>query len=305
MSPLELELKEWIECLEKEKGFSSNTLKSYHHDLSLFLKFLEEKNQKPLTLDEFTHLKPQDFRAFFAEKLTSGGGKRSNARYLSALKSFSLFLQDKHQEGLEGILKIGLPKFQKPLPKAFSLENIQEIFAQLKSHYNESWIGKRDIALFSLMYGAGLRISEALSIQKQNIYESNIRILGKGKKERIVPILKEVFEIVEEYLKSCPHFLDGNETIFKGVRGGDLSASYVATSLKKIILKLNLPENLSPHSFRHSFASHLLENDADLRSIQELLGHESLSTTQIYLSIQENKILESYNLFHPLHKKVH
>ncbi len=245
-----------------------------------------------------------DFRAFFAQKLESGGGKRSNARYLSALRSFYEFLTNSGLGECSSIQKITLPKFSKHLPRTFGKDEIHEVLERLGSSIQASWVSVRDVALFSLMYGTGLRISEALSLTPTDFKDGEwLTVKGKGNIQRRVPLLPIVIERIRAYIKICPYGLSEDLGIFRGIRGGILSRHQGAAILRQAILDLDLQDNLSPHALRHSFASHLLENKADLRSIQELLGHKSLSTTQMYLDIQETTIVESYKEFHPRFKK--
>ena len=291
----------WAAVLEKERGYSRNTILSYLCDFDQFAKFMKDYKGEPLSVSLLMSLKALDFRAFFAKKLDDGGGKRSNARYLAALRSFYGFLKDSGVGECPGIDKISLPKFNKHLPRTFSEDEIKNVLTRLSQN---SWTGMRDVALFTLMYGTGLRISEALSLTPEHFREGNwLQISGKGNVERRVPLLPLVLAAVQEYMKLCPYPLTPNLSIFRGIRGGVLSRTQAATSLRAVILELDLKDHLSPHALRHSFASHLLENNADLRSIQELLGHKSLSTTQNYLDIGEKTILESYHKFHPRFKK--
>ncbi len=274
---------------------------SYLSDFDQFTQFMQGHLGEEPTIPLLLSLKKTDFRAFFAKKLDDGGGKRSNARYLAALRSFYGFLKDTGAGECPGVDKITLPKFNIHLPRTFSID---EIDAVLKRLAQNSWVGMRDVALFTLMYGAGLRISEALSVKPEHFREENwLHIIGKGNVERRVPLLPRVLESVRAYMKVCPYALTQGSPIFRGLRGGVLSRTQGATALKAVILELGLKDNLSPHALRHSFASHLLENDADLRSIQELLGHKSLSTTQHYLDIAEKTIIESYDKFHPRFRK--
>jgi integrase/recombinase XerC len=287
----------WAAVLGKEKGYARNTIQAYLSDFDQFTKFMRGYRGEEVTIDLLLSLKTSDFRAFFAKKLGEGGKKRSNARYLAALRSFYDFLKESHLGECLAIGKIVLPKFNKQLPRTFDTTEITQVLETLSKN---SWEGARDVALFTLMYGAGLRISEALSLTPSHFKEGDwITVDGKGGVQRRVPILPRVLDAVQDYLKVCPHILSKDMPIFRAVRGGVLSRTQGATILKAVILELGLKENLSPHALRHSFASHLLENNADLRSIQELLGHKSLSTTQNYLDIKEKTILESYHNFHP------
>ncbi len=296
--------KSWTDFLEKEKGYARNTIESYSSDLNLFFTFLTVYRSEKVTVELLLSLKPLDFRSFFSSKIQQGCVKRSNARYLASLRSFYVFMKENGIGESDSIFKITLPKFIRHLPRTFHQEEICEVLEKGREIPVKSWVGLRDIALFSVMYGAGLRISEALSLQVKDVQEKKwLLVKGKGGVQRVVPLLPGVQEKIQAYIKACPYELTSNIEIFKGIRGGVLDRSSAASSLKKIVLELGLNDNLSPHALRHSFASHLLENDADLRSIQELLGHKSLSTTQGYLDIKEKTIFKSYSDFHPRFKK--
>lgn len=294
----------WGDFLEKEKGYARNTVESYLCDLNLFFNFLSHYRGQEVTTELLLSLKPLDFRSFFSSKIEEGGVKRSNARYLASLRSFYTFIKENGVGESDSIFKVVLPKFKRHLPRTFRQDEVLNVLERSLENPNKMWIGLRDVALFCLMYGAGLRISEALSVRMQDVQDKEwLLIKGKGGVQRSVPLLPIVREKIHAYIKVCPYGLDPDTQIFKGIKGGVLDRSSAASSLKKIVLELGLSDNLSPHALRHSFASHLLENDADLRSIQELLGHKSLSTTQGYLDIKEKTIFKAYCDFHPRFKK--
>ena len=195
------------------------------------------------------------------------------------------------------IFKIKTPKTPKPIPKAVDKIDIDKIIEQISAIEKEAWIAKRNLALFYLIYGCGLRISEGLSLIKKDVNQEMLLIHGKGKKERMVPLLRIVRESINDYLKDCPFDVKNEGAIFLNKKGKLLNRREFSGLIEKIRFSLSLSDTVTPHSFRHSFATHLLENGGDLKSIQQLLGHESLSTTQIYTKVDSKRLLESYNKF--------
>jgi integrase/recombinase XerC len=246
-------------------------------------------------------LKTADFRSWLSRRISKGLTARSNVRALSALKSFFRYLAKRNLIDLKSIGSVRRPKLSALLPKPIKEDKILH-FLDLDTFFENDpeWVSARDRALFSLLYCCGLRINEALNIKTKDI-DVEIRILGKGKKDRIVFVLPLVLERINEYIFGCPHDLS-ESFLFVGVKGKRLHASLVDNRLQKLRIMHNLPDHASAHAFRHSFATHLLQHGADLRSVQELLGHESLSSTQIYTDVDDYNLLNVYAKTHPLEK---
>jgi integrase/recombinase XerC len=292
-------INDFLLYLASEKRYSKNTIISYKTDLSSFTKFLSSYHEKITDLSAFDNLTVQDIRAFLANRNLKDLSNRSNARAVSVLRSFFKYLNNNDKTKNNIVKNIKSPKIIKSLPKSVDAIDIEKIMKLLKNFNKYNWCYKRDLALLTLIYGCGLRISESLSITKTNLQNKDFLIItGKGSKERMIPILKIVKKRINDYLNECPYGIAPNETIFLGVRGGKYHPTLFQELIRKIRKSLNLPENITPHAFRHSFATHLLENGADLRSIQELLGHSSLSTTQIYTKVDKKRLLDIYSQKH-------
>jgi integrase/recombinase XerC len=291
----------WLEWLQKEKRLSSHTLKAYAGDMEGFMAFMQSYQGEGLTLETASSLKAQDFRswlAFFAQK---NAAKTSIARAMSVIRSFFHYLD---QEGLahNPILKtMKSPKLPFSIPKALSQDQMTD-FLKVNAE-GEDWTALRDQALFMVLYGAGLRISEALALDQGDVAGTDIlRIKGKGNKERLVPLLPVVKEALMSYLKSCP--LRDHSPLFLGLQGKRLNISVAEKQVRDLRRALGLPETVTPHALRHSFATHLLEGEGDLRTIQELLGHTSLSTTQRYTHANRQHLQRVYEAAHPRARKL-
>jgi integrase/recombinase XerC len=292
-------IQSWLQELAMQRRYSNHTVASYKRDLLSFKKFLEEHLGEAISLETFKNLKISDFRAWFSSRISDGLVARSNVRALSSIKSFFRYLARRNLVDLKAIDSVRRPKLAQLLPKPIE-ENALINFLNLDFFFenDEEWVTQRDRALFSLLYCTGLRINEALSIKTREV-ALEMKIRTKGQKERIIILLPLVLKRIEQYIASCPHNLEAG-FLFVGVRGKRLHASAVDNRLQKLRLIHNLPDHASAHSFRHSFATHLLQNGADLRSVQELLGHESLSSTQIYTDIDDGSLLKIYEKAHPL-----
>lgn len=292
-------LKKFLDFLRIEKKYSAHTLTSYRFDLFHFIDFLFKDQQKIIDKTILENLTIYNFRNWLSERL-SNHVNASNARSLSALRSFFRFLNKNNLLKNSEIEKIKTPKTGKPIPKSVDEIDIEKILEAIKEENKDEWEIKRDLALLTLIYGCGLRISEALSITRQSLENSDVLIIeGKGNKQRMVPLLPIVKKRINDYLKNCPFAHESRYTIFFGAQGAPYLARIFSRLMQKIRRKLNLSETITPHAFRHSFATHLLEAGGDLRVIQELLGHESLSTTQRYTKIDKNRLLSAYAKFHP------
>ncbi len=290
----------WKVWLASEKRFSSNTLESYERDVLAFLDFMSKYLGGLLTSRSLGELQLRDFRSWLSERRNKDYNNASTARALASLRSFYRYLDRFEDIHNAAIFNMRTPKKEKSLPRALSQEQASAAVEQLAGGSSLDWINKRDIALLTLIYGTGLRISEALDLKvKERPKFDSIVIKGKGNKERMVPILPVIKEAIEDYLKACPLGLTDNDPLFVGVRGKKLQPAIFQKKIQEVRRALGLPESATPHAFRHSFATHLLQNGVDLRSIQELLGHASLSTTQRYTDVDSNRLLEVYSKAHP------
>ena len=293
-------IKSWQEYLKLQKNYSDHTIVSYLHDLEHFLNFITNYYATTASLEIIGATDIRFMRSWLASRMRDGYKPISNARALSAIKNFYKFLEKNKNINCHAIFSIRNPRKQKSLPKALLQEEVTESIKSLNDNNIDEWIEARDKALLILIYAAGLRISESLSITKQHLKNHDfIRITGKGGKERVIPWILVAREHIELYLKKLPYNIEENEPIFRGKAGKKLQPAVFNRELIKLRCLYGLPEYLSAHAFRHSFATHLLENGADLRSIQQMLGHKSLSTTQIYTKINPKMLETIYDKTHP------
>ncbi|MGB1178565.1 MAG: tyrosine recombinase XerC [Lentibacter algarum] len=281
------------------KGASDNTLIAYANDVHGFLGFVAQHKGGETGLIALTSLTITDMRAWMAslrrEELTS----RSIARKLSSVKSFFRWLGEREGFEATAVLNARAPKFQAKLPRPLPVEATRDLISALQLQSSEPWVGARDVAVVTLLYGCGLRISEALSLTMADApLPQVLRITGKGGKERVVPVIDAARTAVDQYLKACP-FASNEGPLFRGVRGGALSPRLIQKVMQAARLQLGLPASATPHAMRHSFATHLLAAGGDLRAIQELLGHASLSTTQAYTAVDARHLLDVYEKSHP------
>ena len=294
----------WRDWLIHEKRGSPNTVQAYENDLAAFLAFLTDHLAGQPTLTDLARLRTADFRAWLAHRTNSGMARSSTARALSVVRGFFRWAARNGIFTNAAVQSIRTPRQPQAIPKPLSTENALKVVSATNAAMNATWIDLRDKALFTLLYGCGLRISEALGLnQRDNRLGDYLVISGKGKKERMVPVLPAVWDAVGEYLDRCPFPLDPDAPLFFGARGGRLSAGVVQRRLRTLRDELGLPETATPHALRHSFATHLLAGGGDLRAIQELLGHASLSTTQRYTAVDGAKLLSEYKNAHPRAKK--
>ncbi len=300
-SELSILAESWLDFLSIQRKYSDNTIKSYKRDIENFLNFINKHNGEIISLNSLNLLKIADFRSWLANRINEGLAPRSNVRAISSVKSFLGFLAQKQNINMDAINSLRRPKIAKLLPKPIEEKTILNFLnAEYFFEKDLLWITNRDRALYFLLYCTGLRINEALNIHTKEL-SSNIKICGKGKKERIVLLLPVVLEKISIYIKTCPYDLNDGY-LFVGLKGKKLLAPYVDARLEKLRIIYNLPDHASAHAFRHSFATHLIQNGADLRSVQDLLGHESLSSTQIYTDVNDYNILKIYEKSHPLAK---
>ena len=301
ISPAQLILlNEWLDLKSALEGSSSNTLVAYRRDLIDFFSFLTLHNGGNSSVSQLESIDRDSMRSWMAKNRKLGKTSRSIARQLSSVKSFYKWFAKKRGIDPTMVLITKAPKFQKKIPRALSQENAQEISSSVDLTDNKPWIIARDTAVILLLYGCGLRISEALSLKYREMpLTDTLKIKGKGEKFRVIPVLQIASDAVENYLYLLPFTLNSNDNIFRGVRGGSLNPRSIQLVMKLIRERLGIAANATPHSLRHSFATHLLTSGADLRSIQELLGHASLSTTQIYTSMDSSHLMDVYTRTHP------
>lgn len=297
------DLQPWLEGfyqkLVYEKRASWHTAHACFSDLKHFLAFMSHYKGQLMGLKDFETLTPMDLRAFLAARVREQASKRTNARLLSSLKSFVKYLRLHNHPVSSAFEVITAPRLDKRLPRPLS----EEQSLALVNRKTESWEDLRNQALFILLYGCGLRLSEALNLNGTDWTHSFLLIKGKGGKERHVPVLAPVVEKVETYLKTEPYPPSPESPLFRGTRGGRLHPTVAERAMRALRLELGLSDSATPHALRHSFATHLLEGGGDLRHIQELLGHASLSSTQIYTDLTQDKIYEIYLAAHPRLKR--
>lgn len=298
-------LARWFDHLAEECRMSSNTLSAYARDVGFFFDFLQDHLGAPATIVHLQSLKPADFRAFLAARKKNGASSRTIARLLSSLRSLFGFLERAGLAKCTALNAIRTPKVPHGLPKPLSVSDAGALADQLDSEVENTrnWVKARDAAIFLLLYGSGLRISEALALDAHEAPtldgEDTLRITGKGQKTRIVPVLPEVRAALHRYMDLFPTPLEPDGPLFIGVRGGRLNPRIVQLSMQRLRSALALPETATPHALRHSFATHLLEAGGDLRTIQELLGHASLSTTQVYTEVNTDRLMDVHRNAHP------
>lgn len=289
----------WQRELGAVRRLADNTLEAYTRDVDQFLSFLAGHTGGAVTLTTLKQLRGADIRAFMAVRRSETLGSRSLARVLSALKSFFRYLEREGIVASAALDVVRTPKLPKSLPKALTVIEARQTIAAAEEMEELPWVAARDMAVLSLCYGAGLRISEALALTRGDLEGEALRVTGKGGKVRLVPLIEAVRKAVALYLELCPFNLAPDEPLFRGVRGGVLSPRLIQLRVVQLRSALGLPQSATPHALRHSFATHLLGRGGDLRAIQELLGHASLSTTQIYTAVDTDRLLESYRKAHP------
>lgn len=292
-------LQEWLDHLAHRKGYSKHTLDSYGRDVREFLAFLGAHTGAPVTLHTLANLALTDFRAWLSERGRRDFSASSSARAVSALKQWFRFLERQHQLPQSAMHQLKAPKQGWRLPKALNEHQSREAWETIGELQTEPWVAARDNALLLLIYATGLRISEALSLTMADMEKEALTITGKGNKQRVVPLLPLVREALHKYADQCPFSKEPARPLFLGEQGKPLQAGVFQKQLRKLRQWLDLPAGTTPHAFRHSFATHLLGGGADLRSIQELLGHVSLSTTQRYTAVDKGRLMQAYQKAHP------
>ena len=268
--------------------------------MSRYLKFLSAHQGGAEGIAAVARTTHTDLRAWMAEERSRGLSARSLARALSAVKGFTAWAADRTGADATTVLSARGPKYRRRLPRPLSEDSASEILTEIGSDASEDWIAARDTAIATLLYGLGLRISEALSLTgSDHPLPQVLRITGKGGKARPVPVIPAAARAVNDYVTLCPYDLLPNEPLFRGARGGPVNPRLIQGAMERARLRLGLPATATPHALRHSFATHLLSAGGDLRAIQELLGHASLSTTQAYTAVDAARLMEVYEKAHP------
>ena len=293
-------LADWLSGMRSLRGASEATVEAYRRDLIDFLSFMTEHMGGPQGLAALGEVRTSDMRAWMARERSSGLGARSLARKLSAVKTFYRWLAEREGFEVTPVLSARAPKFQKSLPRPLPEDAAKAMIDTVGSWDDRPWVAARDAAVITLLYGCGLRISEALSLSVDALpLGDSLRIIGKGSKERIVPVIAPARRAVETYVDLMPFPIEAGAPLFRSIRGKPLSPRAVQQVVAQARMALGLPSSATPHAMRHSFATHLLSAGGDLRSIQDLLGHASLSTTQVYTAVDTARLMEVYDKAHP------
>ncbi|MCL6283866.1 tyrosine recombinase XerC [Ruegeria sp. 2012CJ41-6] len=293
-------LQHWLDAQKALAGSAKNTITAYNSDVADFLSFMTLHKGAPQGLGALERITVSDMRAWMAQARKDGIAARSLARKLSAVKTFYRWLAER--EGFEptAVLSARAPKFQKKLPRPLAEDAARAMIDTVELQSTTDWVAARDVAVVTLLYGCGLRISEALGLKGADApLPATLRITGKGGKERVVPVIDAARNAVATYLRLSPYPLEADAPLFRGVRGGALNPGAIQGAMARARAQLGLPASATPHAMRHSFATHLLAAGGDLRSIQELLGHASLSTTQAYTAVDTARLMEVYERTHP------
>jgi integrase/recombinase XerC len=292
----------WRRQLAAERRLSAKTVEAYTRDAQQFFTFLTAHLAGPPKLADIRQITTTDIRAFMASRRNDGAGSRTLARGIAGIRSLVRFLEKEGEANGAALRAIRPPRQKKSLPKPLAPAAALSVVDATNSLDDEPWIAARDAAVLALLYGAGLRISEALGLKRSDAPaagNTTLRIRGKGGKERVVPVLPVVADAISLYLAECPYVTKPEAPLFVGARGGPLSPRIIQRTLERMRGALGLPETATPHALRHSFATHLLANGGDLRTIQELLGHASLSTTQVYTEVDTDRLMAVYRSAHP------
>lgn len=291
----------WLEALLRQKRYSDLTYEAYERDTRQFLVFLARHLGRIPAMKDIEILKPVTFRSFLAQRRNDNAGVRTLARGLAAIRSFLKHLEREGLVNAAGSRAVRAPKQPKSLPKPLQVDQALAVTSGIADIAEEPWIAARNVAVMTLLYGCGLRISEALNLTPGDFAGAprTLRITGKGGKERLVPTLPSVHEAVAKYSALCPFHLDAGKPAFRGAKGGPLSPQIIQKEMVRLRSALGLPDSATPHALRHSFATHLLGSGGDLRSIQELLGHASLSTTQVYTGVDSVRLISAWASAHP------
>ena len=301
---VEKQLEAWRAALAHERRVAANTLVAYGRDVEQFLGFLVEHHARPVRLRDLADLKPITLRAFLAARRREGAGPRTLGRGLAGVRSFVRHLERADLASAAGVNAMRAPRQPKSLPKPIAPDAAIRLSRGEVSLHEEPWVAARDTAILGLLYGCGLRIAEALALSVADLPggagTAMLRVTGKGGKTRLVPLLAPVAAAIADYRRRCPHVPDGPDwRVFRGSRGGPLDPGVFQREMRRMRGALGLPASATPHALRHAFATHLLDGGGDLRTIQELLGHASLSTTQIYTAVETARLIDTHRTAHP------
>jgi integrase/recombinase XerC len=297
-----VEIESWLRHLGAERRMSPKTVEAYQRDVLQFLQFLARHLGGAPSLHALAALKPADVRAFMAARRAANIGSRSLMRSLAGMRAFGRYLERNGKGKVGALAAVRAPKIAKTLPRPLAVANAKRMADPdiAAGDGREPWIHARDAAVLALLYGCGLRISEALGLMRADFGAGDVlTVMGKGRKQRMVPLLPQVQQLIAAYVALCPFDLPDDGPLFVGAKGGPLSARIIQLAMARLRGALGLPETATPHALRHSFATHLLARGGDLRSIQELLGHASLATTQIYTEVDAERLIEAYRSAHP------
>jgi len=284
----------WLGKLKAERRLAPKTLEAYQRDLGQFGAFLKNYLGQPPNKSDLAQLTTSDFRSFLAQRRNNGIESRSLARQLSAIRSFFRHAERSGDFKCAALAAVRSPKIAHSVPRPLTEDQSRQVVTGNVLEQAEAWINARDQAVLCLLYGCGLRISEALGLTLKQSEDNPLVVKGKGGKTRLVPMVPIAVEAIDQYRKLVPMTLVPTEPMFRGAKGGPLSPRIIQLLIERLRGALNLPDSATPHALRHSFASHLLGNGADLRVIQDLLGHASLSSTQIYTEVNRKHLLEQY-----------
>lgn len=297
---LKQRLVEWLSWLKLTRRFSSHTIVAYVHDLQQFLTFMEKYKAESVSEQALIDFKITDFRSWLAFRHTKGLSPRSTARSLSVVRNFYGYLGRQRGQTCLALTTLQSPRLKVNLPRPLSERQAADLMDDIEGFSTQTWLGLRDKALFILLYATGMRIGEALSLMGNCLpLTDRLTVLGKGKKQRIVPIIPQAQQAINEYVKSCPFPIASDTPLFLGMKGSALNPSVAQKTLRLYRRVMGLPEYVTPHALRHSCATHLMAETHDLRAIQELLGHASLVTTQVYTSIDQQQLMQVYAKAHP------
>lgn len=293
-------LQNWFQVLTSEKYASPHTIRAYETDLAHFVSFLTQHFGEAPNLARLSDIRITDYRSWLSKKTIGGAAAASRARSLSGVKSFYKWMDRQGVLHNPHIALVRAPKLPRKLPKALGQGQAFTVLEESTGSVTEEWQGLRDQALLVLLYGCGLRIAEALNLRIKDLnMEEGLRVMGKGNKERLVPVLPQVKEALRLYRAACPYVEAPERFVFLGARGDKMNPSIIQRKLRTMRAQLDLPETTTPHAMRHSFATHLLQNGVNLREIQELLGHASISTTQRYTDVNMAELLAVHKRAHP------
>ena len=293
-------IEDWKKYAQNFRKLSNSTILSYSRDLFFFLAFIENYKNSKISMRRLEKITVRDFRSWLTHEIKLGTSTTTLRRYLSSVKEFYNWLNEKKGVNNKSILNVQMPKKENKLPRPIEENYIFEIISLTEKNNKTPWIAARNASIFTLLYGCGLRISEALNIKRNNFpFTGTLKIVGKGGKERIIPVVPFVEDSIKRYIDLCPFVGERNEFLFLGAKGKKLDARIIQKEISNCRKQLGLPETATPHALRHSFATHLLSAGGDLRTIQELLGHSSLSSTQIYTDVDPKRLIKVYKETHP------